>query len=221
MASLAGVYLFCLGLASGLTLLTITGYRRVSPRWLKWVLVASGLFVMSRYVTMAIFTRADAPQHFWMLRRCWWATSVGLTLPSVFAIDQLVRHPALSPNKILRWFAPFLLVYALVILVGSSHPVPDRVIGWMPRLEGGWRFLLALTQSAFVVTFVGFCVLLIRKLPSAPIRLPLFWLAVGHLTLALDGLLVASGRWYFRPFLFSEMLTLLAIWHAYETSASS
>ena len=220
MASLAGAYLFCLGLASGLTLLTMTAYRRVSPRWLKWLLVASGLFVMSRYVTMAIFTRLDAPDRFWVLRRCWFATSVGLTLPSVFAIDQLVRHPALSPNKILRWFAPFLVVYALVILAGSATPIPDRVIGWTPHLEGGWRFLLALTQSTFVITFVSVCILLMRKLPSAPIRLALFWLAVGHLTLGLDGFLVASGRWYFRPFLFSEMLTLLAIWHAYETSAS-
>ena len=81
--------------------------------------------------------------------------------------------------------------------------------------------LLGITQSVFVVLFVGFCVLLMRQLSSASIRLALFWLAIGHLTLALDGLLVASGGWYFRPFLFSEMLTLLAIWHAYETSTSS
>lgn len=220
MAALAGAYLFCLGLASGFTLLAITAYRRVSPRWLKWLLIASGLFVMSRYVTMAIFTRADAPQRFWALRPCWFATSVGLTLPSVFAIDQLVRHPALSPTKILRWFAPFLVVYALVIFGGSATPVPDRVIGWMPQLASGWRLLLALTQSVFVIVFVGFCILLMRTLPAAPIRLALLWLAAGHLTLGLDGLLVACGQWYFRPFLFSEMLTLLAIWHAYETSAA-
>ena len=213
-------YLFLLGLASGITLLALTAYRRVSPPWLKWLLIASGVFVMSRYVTMALFTSDEAPQRFWALRHCWFATSIGLTLPSVFAIDQLLRHPALSPKKLLCWFAPFLAAYSAVILFGAFSPVPDRVGGWIPRLSSGWQAFVAIVHGTFVIGFLGICGMLMRKIPSRPIRASLLGLAVGQAYLAVDGLLLASGRWYFRPFLYSEMLTLLAIWHAYETSTA-
>ena len=215
-----GLYLFLLGVASGVALLPLSAYRRVSPRWLKWVLLASGWLVISRYVTLALFTQAKATQQFWMLRHCWLATSIGLTLPSIVAVDQLVRHPAMTPKKLLGWYAPFLLAYALVMLFGRFTPMPDPVIGWSLSLAAPWRWLLSAVHSLFVIGFVGVCLLLIRKLPSAPIRLALFGLVLAHLYLAADGLLLAFGGWYFRPFLFSEMLALLALWHAFQTSAS-
>ena len=219
MVSLAGLYLFLLGLASGCALLTITSYRHVSPTWLKWLLIVSGVFVISRYVTMALFTMPHASQYVWSLRHCWFATSVGLTLPSVFAVDQLLRHPAMSPRKLLRWFSPFLASYAALILFATMRPAPDRVVGWMPQLSSGWLWLISITQALFVLLFIGLCALFMHKVPSRPIRLALLGLVFAHAYLGLDGVLLALGRWYFRPFLFSEMLTLLALWHAYETSA--
>lgn len=219
MPSLTSPYLFLLGLASGLTILTITSYRHVSPRWLKWLLIATGVFVISRYVTMALFTLPNAPEHFRWLRHCWYATSVGLTLPSIMAIDQLLRHPAWSPKKLLVWFSPFLAADAAVILFASPL-IPEHVEPWSPVLGRGWGWLLSIVQSVFVVGFISLCVLLMRKIPSRPIRMALLALTVGQAYLGVDGLLLAMGKWYFRPFLYSEMLTLLAIWYAYETSAA-
>ena len=219
MPSAAGVYLFLLGMATGLALLTTTSYLGVSPPWLRWMLMASGLFVMSRYVTMALFTADEAPRYFLSLRPCWFATSVGLTLPSVCALDQLVRHPAMTPKKLLVWFSPFLIVYGVVLVFADATPVPDRVVGWMLQLGIGWRILLALVQGVFVLGFIGASLLLMRKIPSQPIRLALIGLVLGQGYLGLDGVLLALGRWYFKPFLYSEMLMLLALWHAYETSA--
>ncbi|MBI4003930.1 MAG: hypothetical protein HY353_02815 [Candidatus Omnitrophica bacterium] len=219
MPSAGGVYLFFLGLACGIALLTATSYRRVSPRWLRWLLIVSGVFVMSRYATMALFTATEAPRHFLALRPCWFATSIGLTLPSVFALDQLLRHPAMTPRKLLIWFSPFLAVYGLVLLFAGVTLVPDRLVGWALHLGSGWQVLLSLTQGVFVIGFIGISVMLMRKIPAAPIRLALLGLAAGQAYLGLDGLLQALGRWYFRPFLYSEMLMLLALWHAYETSA--
>ena len=217
---MSSLYLFLLGLASGIALLTITGYRRVSPAWLKWLLVMSGMLVISRYLTMALFTSAEAPQRFWALRHCWFATSIGLTLPSVFAIDALLRHPAMTPNKLLSWFSPFLIAYSAVILLADGTPVADKVVGWTPSLSAGWRTFVSTVEGVFVLGFVGTCALLMRNIASRSIRIALLGLALGHSYLGLDGLLLALGAWYFRPFLYSEMLTLLAIWHAYETSAS-
>lgn len=216
---LGSLYLFLLGLASGIVLLTVTAYRAVSPRWLKWLLIASGVFVISRYVTMALFTQPDAPHRFWGLRHCWFATSVGLTLPSLFAVDQLLRHPAMTPKKLLQWFSPFLVAYASVILFGDVSPVPDRVAGWMPQLSPAWRWVVSITHAIFVLGFLGIGAMLMRKIPSRSIRLALAGLMVGHAYLGLDGLLLVLNLWYFRPFLYSEILTLLAIWFAFDTAS--
>ena len=219
MPSLGAFYLFLLGFAAGVALLTTTSYRRVSPRWLRWLLMISGLLVMSRYVTLALFTATDAPRYFSALRPCWFATSFGLTFPSACALDQLLRHPAMTPKKLLVWFSPFLAVYGLMLLFAGVTLAPDRLMGWTLHLGTGWQILLATTQGAFVLGFIGISLMLMSKIPSTTIRLALLGLAAGQAYLGLDGLLLALGRWYFRPFLYSEMLMLLALWHAFETSA--
>ncbi len=220
MNPLTQVYLYLLGLASGLAVLAISAYRRVTPLWLRWLLIASGLLVIGRYATLALFTSPDAPQRFWALRRCYFLSAIGPTLPSVFAVDQLLRHPGMSPKKLLGWFAPFLVGYGFIILCGDVTPAADPVVGWTLHLTTPWRVAAAVIQGGFVVGFIGICVLLMRKVPSRPIRIALLGLALGHGYLALDGLLLSFGAWYFRPFLYSEMVTLLAIWHAYETAWS-
>ena len=68
--------------------------------------------------------------------------------------------------------------------------------------------------------FVGLCLLVIRKFPSRAVRLAVLGLVVAHLYLAADGVLLALGRSYFRPYLYSEMVALLALWHAYERAAA-
>ena len=203
-----------------MALLTISSVRRVSPSWLKRLLIGSGLFVMSRYVTLALFAMASTPQSVWPLRHCWFATSLGLPLQSVFAVDQLIRHPAMSPKKLLRWFSPFLAVYGAVILFGGATPVPDRIVGWSLRLTAPWPAALSIAHGLFVTGFIAACLLLMRKIPSPPIRTALLGLVLGQVALALDGLILALGGWYVRPYLYSEMLMLLALWHAYETSAA-
>lgn len=216
---MAALYLFLLGLASGIGLLTLSAYRHVSPGWLRWLLMSLGAFVISRYAVLAAFAAAEDPHRLWVLRHCWLASSIGLTVPGVFAVDQLVRHPAISAKKLLRWCSPFLAVYAAVILFGQFTTAQDPWLGWMLHLTSPWHHLLSVVQSVFVLGYLGLCVLLIRKIPSRPIQTALAILAVSYGYLGLDGVLLALGRFYFRPFLFSEMFALLALWHAYETAA--
>ncbi len=220
MNSAAAAYLFLLGLASGFALLAASAYRRVSPAWLKWLLLSTTLLVLGRYLTLALFTQPDAPRHAWAWRHLWFGTSLGLTLPSVMAIDQLLRHPAMSPKTLLRWCSPFFATYAAVMLFGDMHPAPDRIVGWTLQLSAGWRLAVSIAQSLFVLTFLGGCAVVARKVPVPRIRIALAFLALGHVTLAVDGVILAAGGWYVRPFLYSEMLTLAALWHAYETSAA-
>jgi len=212
------IYLFLLGLAFGITVLTIRGYRRVTPRWLRSFLIATGCFVASRYLAMALFTTADAPSRFWAWHYCWFASSIGLTIPSVFAVDQLLRHPAMTPTKLLRWCAPLLVIYTAVIVCGRVSPGQDP-LGWIPRLGGRWQLALNITQAVFVVCFIGICGLFMAKVPSRLIRIALLGLMLAQSYLAVDGIILVLGHWYFRPYLYSEILALLAIWNAYETGA--
>lgn len=218
MGGLPSTYLFLLGLASGLTLLSLTSYRRLSPRWLKWLLVVTGCFTLSRYVTLALFATSQDPQRMWFLRPCYFATSIGLTLPSAFAVDQLVRHPAMSPKKLLGWYAPFLIASLAAMLFSSPAFIPDRVMGWTLRLNTGWRWWFSTLHAVFIALFIGASLMIFTKAPFARIRLALLGLASAQGALGVDGLLVMCGRWYFRPFLYTEMLALLAIWYAYERS---
>ena len=211
-------YLVMLGLGMGLTVLLLTAYLYISPRWLKWVLLVIGLFVISRYVTMALFATSANPNTWWGLRRCWFATSVGLTFPGVVALDQLVRHPAMTPKKLMQWFSPFLGAYAVVLLLGQFELVPDPVVGMSPRLVGWAVGVLAFVQAVFVTGFLGVSLLLIKKLPSPRIQMALAGLMVAYASLGLDGLLVALHRWYVRPFLFSEIAALVALWFAFDTA---
>jgi len=221
----AGGYLFLLGLACGVALLTITSYRRVSPWWLRWLLFACGVFVISLYAALAVSLATRTPTQSLLFAEiftsCWFfAGYLALALPSIFAIDQLLRHPSMTPKKLLGWLSPFLAVYILVLLfrnvtppspVGTGNSVAPVVVGW-------YRSLL-LIHSFFVISFVSASVFFMRKVPSPPIRLALLGLVVGQSYLGVDGLRFVFGPDDLQPFLYSHLVMLLALWHAYETSA--
>ena len=220
MPALTAPYLFLLGLASGIALLPLTAYGTVSPRWLKWLLLGAGLFTISRYVTMALFTHPEAPRRFWALRHCWFASSIGLTLPSAVAVDQLLRHPAISPQKLLQWYAPFFIAFGLVILFGGTVPEADPLIGWKPHLTAGWRLWLSGSSLAFVVSFAVIGSALIRKVPVPRIRLALLALIVAQGSLGVNSLLLGREPGPVSPFLYSELAGLLALWYAYRTASA-
>lgn len=211
-------YLFCLGLAAGLAALALSVYATVSPRWLRNCLIACGLLVASRYVVMALCTTRSEPALSGALRRLWLTPSFGLTFPGVVALDQLIRHPAMTPKKLATWYAPFFAAYALVLLFGRFELVPDRIAGIAVELAGWGRWVLGLAQASFVAAIWWIGLLLARKLPFWRIRIAIAGLLAAYAYLALDGVLVSLGRWYVRPFLFSEMLAVAAIWFALDTA---
>jgi hypothetical protein len=214
-----GWYLVLLGFAAGMAVLCLTAYSRVGPSWLRWSLLACGALAIGRYAAMASFASGD-PSPAWLpiLSRAWLGTSIGLTWPTVVAVDQLVRHPAMTPQKLVRSYAPFLALYLIVLLFGRFGLVPDPIARQAPELMGWARAVLSLTQAVFVGLVLWFGLLLARKIPSAWIRAALAGLLLAHAYLAVDGAILAGGGWYFRPFLFSELLALAALWFAFDTA---
>lgn len=184
---------FLLGLAGGLAVMTVAACRRVFPRWLMASLLACGALVATRYVALA----AAAPQVTAWRGALWQSGMIGMSWPAIAAVDQLVRHPAMTPTRLLQWYLPFLLTFGLT----------------MP-----WPIAASIAQGLFAVAFIGVCAWLIRKLPSQPIRLALAGLAVGQAGLVLSGLCAMVGGWKERSLLVAEMLMWLALWHAFETA---
>ena len=216
---LTGWYLFVLGLATGMVILDMTVYRKLSPRWLRWLLLALAAFTGSRYLTMALFAHTASPQRWWFLRHCWMASSIGLTVPSVLVLDQLLRHPSWSAKKVLQYFSPFIAVYLAVIIFGRFSPSNDPSLGSLqPVLTGAWPAVIAYVQGVFVLGFAALCVLILTQVRSRRVRGAVLGLLCAHLYLGLDGVLLALGHVYFRPFLFSEIIALAAIGHAFDTA---
>lgn len=128
----------------------------------------------------------------------WMARSIGLTLPAVFAIDQLIRHPAMTPHKLLRWYAPFPIIQGAALMGPAIAPIAVEVI--------------------FLIGFVGVCLMLWRKIPSWPIQRALLGLVFAYGYLGVSVFLVGCGTGY-TLLLYAEMVALLALWYAYETGA--
>jgi hypothetical protein len=216
--SLDGGYLFLLGLACGIACLALTSYFRLTPRWVRWMLIASGVFVVVRYAALAHMAIGAAwPAQ--LLTRLWFGSAVGLTLPSAFAVDALIRHPAMTPKKLLIRFSPLLVLYAALAAFAQAHVIMGRPLGWAFAPTPVWQALAVALQGFFLAGFVGVCVLLIQRLPVPAIRAALLNLVVSHGYLGgLSLVMAAKGWWLSADLLLPEMLTLLAIWHAFQTA---
>ena len=200
----AGGSLFLLGLACGFACLPLTAYARTSPLWVRWLLISSGAFTALRYAALArAVLGGPVPQL--DLGRLWVGSMIGLNLPSVFAVDALIRHPAMTPKKLLLRFSPFLAADAVLLAVGHDGNL--------------WRMLAITVQAVFAAGFAGLCLLLIQQIPVPAIRIALWILAASHVSLGVVGVLPVVQRWSVEePFLVPEMLTLLAIWFTFQTA---
>lgn len=180
---------FFLGFACGAAVLPITAYRHVSPVWLRILLIATGLGMMSRYASMALFADSMAGQP---ARIVWYSGYAAIVLPAVFAVDQLLRHPAMTPRKLLIGLLPFLLVYAVAVLIGRPK-------------------LILVVQCLLSALFATGCVYFIRKIPVRPIRTALGLLAFALGCLGISPLIADAP-------LFPEMFVLFCVWYAFETA---
>lgn len=185
---------FFAGLGCGLTLLLAAAIRPVSPRWLKQLLIGLLLLQGASYL-LPVLTQT--------------MTSTGLLLCSVFAVDQLIRHPAMSAKQLLVWCSP-LIVFALATTAVLLF-APDKI----PPL---WRscFLLGIP----VLGSAGFALwvlLLFPKIPSREMRRALGLLAAAH-TLQAGAFLFSLWQAGLPAAFHTDLLLLIALWHAYDTA---
>lgn len=186
---------FFFGLGVGLILLLSSALRAVSPRWLRLFLIGCLL--------------PQAAGYLFHIPHLFMPASAGLLLCSIFAVDQLIRHPAMSAKKLLVWCSPVLVFTAatcLALWLAAQWISP----WWQARL----------TESVVVLGgagFIGWVCLLLAKVPSAAMRRALIMLAAAH---ALQAGAVFFFAWTTGRLvtLHADLALLLALWHAYDTA---
>jgi hypothetical protein len=195
-------------LASGLCGIVLLEYFRLSPRWFRWVLMLAGMGVAGRYALQAVqIILQTSPAPAGRLMAVW--AAIGLTLPCAAALDQLVRHPAMTPKKLLQAYAPFAMVLAPVVAFSG------------PGMAASDRLMLAFMQGLFAMAVVWVSARLIRKIPGARIRLALMGLSATQLVLAGRRLAEIMPPSDLRLELVTDGLALAAIWWALTTARTS
>ena len=108
----------------------------------------------------------------------------------------------MTPAKLLQWYAPFCALYGLAACFAD--------LALMERL-------FAIIHSLFGAAIVAVGLLLLRRVPAGAIRNALLLLMAAYASFASEAVigafLLSDG------FRYLELLVLLALWHAYETSA--
>ena len=163
---------YLLGLASGVALLPVLAFCQISTGWVRGLLiVGQALAAFSHALTASL--GADPAVEAWAAR-IGWAAAAGTVAVSAFAVDQLLRHPAMTPRRLLLWIAPFL-----------AGPLAAAVLG----PGAGWATGAAqATGAVFSLLFAVVTLWLAMRLPVPKIRLMLGFLAAAHLGLLAAGL---------------------------------
>lgn len=194
---------FLAGLGCGFTLLVASALRPVSPRWLRvlllcLMLVQAAWYLLSLLASPAVWLPWSEP--------LWLLTATGLLVSSVFAIDQLLRHPAMSPRRLLRWCSPLLIV-AIVAAPLLRYPPLIPFLG---------RALLYL--GVYMLGSLGFSIwmlVLFPKIPSRVMRGAVCLLAAAHAMRAGE---ILYGLWRvgIPAIVHADLFLLMSLWYAYD-----
>lgn len=196
--------IYLTGIASGTVLLAMSAYRHASPVWLKWLLWITGLFLILRYTLTVLFLESGS-LHFFQLQSYRWAVATAcLCVPALFVIDQMLRHPAMSPEKFARIALPAILIQALCVLFGDQF----AFLGWVSF--GVFQL--------FALALVVFCIRLWPQIPNTLLKRALSILIAALAFLAGESIMSLMGSTLSASGVLAEILMLAALWHTYETS---
>ena len=206
-----------LGVALGLLALPLSVYVGVSQRWVRWSLVACGALMAMRYFVMASSLASGDVRSWWGLRSLWVIHLVALTWPAVVAADHLIRHPAVTPQVLARWYAPVAVSATGLILLGHAGVVVAGHADVPPVFAGGWVRAAGALLGGFSLVLLAVGGAIWRRLSPGPVRTALFALMAVYMLVGLEGV-IQVVRPSPIPWLWPELLASLALWGAFQTA---
>jgi hypothetical protein len=188
---------FTAGLSTGLALMLLLSFRPLSPRWLRWNLYLDGLFLAAFSATRgAVEATAYAQYSSFVL-------TLSLALPSLFAIDQLVRHPAMRLQRLsMAASIAFLVIVLCYVLEGFTQA---RLWG---RLSLVWGACVALAIAFMAVRFL-------KSVPHPTVKAALGGLVLGLAAITAHHLLNLAGTAP-EALMLLEPLAIFLIWFGFD-----
>lgn len=179
------------------------------------------LFVFSifRYLTLMVY--GDMPSYKLLdaLRYFYFATSVGLTIPTLAAIwyiTPLYRGKIKYPTYLLL-FTPWILFYLYIIIMQPTKIIVDKKFGYNLQLIGKFNLYLSVMQGSFVIIVLILCLVGIIKYKNVKLRSRYLAIIVAQIALTLDGLSYFSSALNIIPqFTLTEVFGFLAILYAFS-----
>ena len=153
----------------------------------------------------------------WTIRSVWCVHLVALTWPAVVAADQLIRHPAVTPRALVRWYVPMAMAGLGVIVLGQIGLVPESGVGMRLALLGAWARAAGLLLGSFSIILIVVGGMVWRRLLPGPVKTSLSALLAAYALVGLEGV-VQLVRPSPAPWLWPEMIAFLALWNAFQTA---
>ena len=186
---------------------------------LRSVCTALFIFSISRYLTLIAYGDHLALTTLMKLRYFYFATSIGLTVPTasaVWYITPLYRQRIKYPYYLLC-FLPWILFYTYLITRQPTKIVQGATYGYTLQLTGSFPLYLSIAQGSFVTVIIILSIIGLVRYKNIQLRAEYIVIILAQLTLVLDGLgYYIGGVRLFPPFTASEILGFAAVYYCFK-----
>ena len=177
------------------------------------------LFSTLRYITLIAYGDHLNLKALMGLRYFYFATSIGLTLPTasaVWYITPLYRQKIKYPTYILC-FLPWIIFYLYLIIVQPTQIVQGANYGYILSLRDPFSLYLSIAQGSFITVMIILCIIGLVKYKNIQLRVQYIVLILAQIGLTLDGIgYYLGGDKLFPPFTITEALGFLAIYYVFK-----
>ncbi len=184
------------------------------------------LFILSffRYFTLMVYGDKPTYQILSALRYFYFATSLGLTVPTLAAIwyiTPLYREKIKYPIYLLL-FTPWIVFYLYIILMQPTKIIVAEKFGYSLKLVGSFSLYLSIAQGSFIVIVILLCLFGIMRYQDSLLRSRYVVFIIAQIALTLDGLSYFYGTSnVIPPFTVTEVFGFLAILYAFSKEIRS
>ena len=188
-------------------------------RFLKNLCIGLFLFSILRYATLIAYGDHLEQEVLMRLRYFYFATSIGLTLPTasaVWYITPLYREKIKYPYYILC-FLPWIIFYIFLIVRQPTAIVQGANYGYVLELTGNFPLYLSIAQGSFITIIIILCIIGLVRYKNVQLRVQYIVMILAQVALTLDGIgYSVPGNKFFPPFTITEVLGFLAVYYAFK-----
>ena len=192
--------------------------NKVHNNLLRYVCIGLFIFSITRYLTLIVYGDSPTLGQLSNLRYFYFASSIGLTIPTATAIWYITPHlrNKINYGKYLLFFAPWILFYGYIIFAQPTQVVLSDTYGYKLVLTGDFTKYLSVMQGSFVAIMLLLCIWGILKYKNEYLRSQYFVIIAGQVLLVLDGISQIQQRvTTIPPFTLTEVFGFVAIFYAF------